>query len=279
MAKSRKARSPLNYIDNLVSVVISPEVTPQQQNLSEDNFRFAELLTSLESFNEALSDVRRLIELHELLSYPRNPNIESVADLFFHKPITDKRRAVLRDWAKELRVKYNLPKSWDVPFQIAAITNVLPAPPKDSIGLHLPENFLPDVTRVSNDTSNTKVNIGRVLEYPAIYFTRQVSIDELKLWINDNKDLIRAIQQRLPENKKVRREPKTLLWGHIAWICRKGGIKSWTRISEKLQTWLNSKYEECEEIDDYLGEYAPSPGEIKKYHDRYVESLSKLEAS
>lgn len=266
-----------NNIDNRVVVEISPEVTPQKQNLSKDNFRLAELLTLLRSFNKSILKVRQEINLNKLLPYPKKPSVINVVKIFSNKRIDNKAKEILEKWAKELRKKYRLPENWDIPFEIAALTNILPVPPTEAIGIHLPKGFYLNEREIIVGFNKGIIRKGTVLEYPAIYFTSSVSIDKLKRWINENKSLIRAVQDKLPKEKKLRRKRKTLFWGQVAWIYRKSGM-TWARISRKIEKWMESMQEiDYNENKDIIGDAPPGPEELKKYYTRFVDSLRRLE--
>ena len=281
MSKNRESDNIVfDDIANRIVVEISPDATPQKQNFSKDNFELAELLTSLKSFNKSILEVRQQIGLDKPLPYPKSPTIENVVELFFNKSITDEARGILKNWAKELREKYRLSENWGISFRIAVLTNILPAPPSETVGIHLPKNLSPNKKEALVGLAMGKVNEGKVLEYPAIYFTRQFSIDELKRWINDNKSLVRALQSKLPKERRLRRKHHTLFWGQMAWMYKKNGMKSWTHMSKKLQELLDSKQKDNENNnEDFPGDNAPEPGELRKHYVRFIRFLRELESS
>lgn len=255
--------------ENRVDIKLSPEITAERQNYSRSNYSFAELLSWSKSF-------------YKSLQYPQNPTVENVVNLLFSNAITREKREIVKNCAKELKEKYALPENWEFSFEIAALTNVLLVPPSELIRIHLPRYFYPS-QRNRNDSAlglaGRIVGEWKILEYPAIYFTRQVTIDELKHWINKNKSLIRAIQYKLPKEKKLKRERKTLFWGQVAWILKLDGIHSWSKMVKMIERLIdNNRKESITQADsEHFEDIAPEPQELEKYYNRFVASITVIQ--
>jgi hypothetical protein len=121
--------------------------------------------------------------------------------------------------------------------------------------------------------------IARITSFPGIYFTRQVSIDELKKWINKNRDIIRAIQYKLPKQKIIKRNQRTLFWGQVAWILKQDGINSWAKMRDYIDKMNKEKPFVKEEESDPVFDPLPTEIDLAKYYTYFVESLKQLSHS
>ena len=115
-----------------------------------------------------------------------------------------------------------------------------------------------------------------LIKYPGIYFTYNTSIDELKKWINKNKNLIRAIQAKLPKKRHIKRTDKSLYWGQTVWILKQDGVSSWSKMSKIIEGFIQKALREDPNELDY--DQAPEPTELEKYYNRFLKSLSSIKS-
>ena len=102
---------------------------------------------------------------------------------------------LLNKQTDEIRIYYNFASNWAVSIRLAILTNFLFLPPQNK-----PIVFSKD---------------GSPKDYPAIYFTENVSIYQLKQFIQAKAQEIRHITTQMPNPKKHKAELHTILWGQV----------------------------------------------------------------
>ena len=264
--------------ENRVDVKLSPEIKTSE-DYNKSDFILAGLLSWLKSFYVSIYNIRKEIGVKTLLQYPTAPTAKNVVELIF--TLNSDKRDLLRIRAKELAKKYSLTNNWEISMEIVTLTHTLLVPARESIKVHLPDYFYPkkpkEIKSLRDVISWMKTRpLAEVNNYPAIYFTRQVTINELKEWIDKNRELIRAIQCKLPRNKNIKRTERAIFWGQVAWILKQDGVYSWAKMERSI--------EELDEKEPFLKEQEesevlnplPTAIELEKYYHRFLESLKTI---
>lgn len=234
-------------LSDIPEVKLSPEIK-SNKDYDKYDFLMGYLLTTLDSFTSDIKNIRSDLEIKKILRYPRKNNLQELYDLLFSLGVY--KYKLSNSSAIRICKKYKLQANWKLPILSVIYTNTLLIPKRlDSIYL----------------------NIGSEKKYPSIEFTAKTSTNELKKWIGKNKYLIELAQKDLPVKRKPKVDPTTLVWGHIVWIIRKSGVKSWTKISEKIDRKFRESENEVFEI--YGKTEAPIPSELQKYYTRFLDSL------
>jgi DNA-binding transcriptional MerR regulator len=273
-----------NEDENRLTIHFSPEISEGYRKYDKSDYIFADILSWLKSFNLEIKAIRKKYNITPT-DYPKKPTVESLIELLFQKIGYEKYRKLDRDIIK-LQNDYCLTDNWILSLRIAVITNALLVPASETIHIHYPSYETKQKTslkRLPNILYSPEVrkldNVMRLAKYPSIYFSRKTSPEELKKWVDKNKKLIRAIQNKLPSKKRVKRDTKTLFWGKIVWIFKQDGIRPLAEISRRIQS-------EAERIIDEQGEEGneelccpPTAVELRKYYERFLESLQKAETS
>jgi len=284
-----------------VDVKLSPEIK-SINDYEQSDYLLADLLSWLKSFYESLFEIRKELKLQTPLKYPNRPTIKKLVRLTLN--LDSPKRELLETRAQDLLQKYHLTENWEFSMEMAILTHALLVPPKETgIYLYLPLSFYPKIQRniqkikIKNATSLNELKkkltqllkyqsdfakyrqMMEVVKYPAIYLTRQTSIDELKKWINENKEIIRVIQKRLPKQKIIKRTQKAVFWGQVAWILKQEGIRSWAKMTEKIEELIqkNRKNNTIDGENKHFADEIPEPWELSKYYSRFIESLSSLQ--
>lgn len=280
--------------DRRVDFKLSPEIK-SKRNFHESDFLLAWLLSLSKGFNKALLEIRKQVGLKQPIKYPKDPTVNKLSKLIVLS-FDSKRYQYFDSLVENLSRKYQLTENWYLSLRIAVLTNTLLVPPSEEpIFVHIPK-----VIRKSNEKAEIKktqkpktikdllnqlnqdlIETRRLIyemtvvqKYPGIYFTRQVTINELKEWISKNRNLLRAIQYGLPKRRIIKRQKKTLFWGQAVWILKQEGIKSWVKIEKELEKILESSKEYLED-EDFAS--VPITSELQKYYNYFLESLRNLE--
>lgn len=264
--------------NNRVNVDFFP-VVKIEGDYNETDILLAHLLSWLNSFYESLFAVRKEIGLEIPLSYPTQPTIEKVADLIL--TLKRDKRKVLEFKAKELTQKYHLGTNWIIPMQITVLSHTLLIPHKEAaIKVYIPDYASPLERRFKGLRSipnGTVIIRDKLMKYPAIYFTRQVSPNEIKKWIDNNVVTIKNAQRGLPTKKDLRRNVRTLFWGQMAWMLKRDGIKSWAKMQKAIDNMDNKNPFISENVDEKIFRI-PTANELQKYYNYFIESLQNIEA-
>lgn len=235
------------------NVVLSPEIKASKDYENYD-FILAHILTARSSFRSQILETRREIGITKPFTYSDIKNTESLYESMFS--LGQEEYLQSKAVAKKIAKLYKLPSNWIFSIQVAIYTDTLLVPPKlDSIIIQI------GPTREDD-------------EYPSIHFTSQVTIGELKKWVNDNKSDIRLFLKRIPKRPKPKVSSNTLIWGHIAWLFKRGGKHSWTEITNLIQVQIGKLLETADDV--YGRQEAPTPIELEKYYTRFTASLKKL---
>jgi hypothetical protein len=284
-----------------VDIKLSPEIK-SINDYEESDYLLADLLSWLKSFHNSLFEIRKELKLQSIFKYPKKPTIKNLVGLIFK--LDASKRKILESRTRDLLEKYHLTENWEFPIEIAILTHTLLVPPKETgVHLYLPLYFYPKLQENLEKMKIKKTSpidglrrelkrllkyksdfakyrqMMEVVKYPAIYFTRQVSIDELKKWIDKNRSFIRAIQYKLPKRKIIKRTQKALFWGQVAWILKKDGIHSWTKMVEKIEELIEHNRERgtIEKESGHFADIPPEPQDLARYYKRFIESLTYIQ--
>ena len=259
--------------ENRADVHYAPELFGVVE-VSRSNYQVAELLSWLKSFYKQIFAVRLKINVKELLKYPENDSVKDILKKTIFAIPYDFQQ-ILEEESTKIVEHYRLTENWRIPFEIVILTHRLPVPPfLEGISIHLPEYFYNKPKNLLELPSafESAYRQGAVMKYPALYFTRKVSANELVKWLKNpkNRKLFENIQYKLPRQKEIDRDQKTIFWGQVAWILKQDGINSWAKMTKAIEKLLENN-------QDNLYQIAPEPVEIQKYYERFVESLHKID--
>lgn len=267
--------------EHRLDIQFSPEVRESGLGFDPYDRTMAQFLVSLAELYEGILSVRQVIQLPDVCPYPHNPTVADLVKLIF-SVISPDRYDDFRERVISLRNRYRLPENWQLSFQIAVLTDTILIPHQDSgIRVYFPES------EKSNGRHRKPFNAlqqsRKIIEnmrqnptYPGIYFTRQDTIDELKGWINQNKDLVRSIQHNLPIHHVIKTERKVLFWGQMAWIVRSMGETRWQRIEGIFDDIFKKQYDHGVEDNDEVTGYAPSYIDLQKCYYSYLETVKTI---
>ena len=241
----------VSKIWNIQKVALLPGLKIGDYNNSD--WILAYLLTALASFDEQISSIRKDLGITEIYKYSSVKNLQELVKIFFS--LGQENYLMSIKAAQKIIRRYRLGENWMMSIQAAFFTDTLPVPNKiDSIKLETNDS-LPD-----HNSS-----------YCSIRVNQRITINELKKWIKKNKLWIRNNLNNLPKINKPKIDSNTVLWGHFAWILKKGGMNSWTEMTKFIQ----------KHIDEFGSAYgvnsAPEPVEIERYYKRFVLSLRKVD--
>lgn len=255
-------------------IEMSPELRDNHGEYEASDWRFTELFSWLNPFYYDISEIRRRNRI-KIISYPDKPTVEQLVGAIGEA--TGEHFAQIVNEAEELRSKYKMTENWYLSFISAVVTHTILIPMKQTVGFHM--SFSDEETpggsvSVTSETKRIEAAM-QVVKYPGIYFPHKISIDELKKWINRNKDLLHMMMQNLPEKLVTKRAHETIFWGQMAWILRQAGITSWVGISDQIQRIVDKDEEEGRPVG---GAFAtvPGPEELEKYYNRFLESLHAM---
>lgn len=275
-----------------LEIHFSPEIEETKRGFNRSDYTLAQLLTWLKSFNELILAVRKEINFTTPLPFPKNANVDELVDFTF-KALDNEKREIVFNKAKVIAKKYHLTDNWEFSIELAILTHTFLVPAKDvPIRVHLPSYFYPEEKKADSEKNLKTLGSSlsspeimraraamRIIGYPAIYLTGQVSVDELKKWINTNRELIRVMQSRLPKRKVLKRDDKTLFWGQVVWILRQEGFRSWSKMVGRIEELIedNKKEGMTQEESEHYADIPPEPQELEKYYTRFIESLTDIQ--
>lgn len=245
--------------------------------LNKKNYLIASLLSWLKSFNKKIQIARQRLKSFKIVTYPQNETVENVLrKTIFSLNQEDQNK--LKEEAREITANYKLTESWIIPIELVIITNTLIVPPSESIRIHYPDYFYDEPKKY--DMSSQLGAVKRRLEvtnYPALFFTRKVKANELIKWLKvpKNRNLFNSLQFKLPDEPSIKRDENTLFWGQAVWLVKREGENSWVKITSRLEELLGNHNENDKNTD--APETVPAPEELKKYYDRFLESLKRVE--
>lgn len=240
---------------NVIRIELSPEIV--DYDLDPHDSLMASLLAWADSFYGLISNYRSILGLDEnTLPFPGAPTYKNLIELVYS--LGPDNACLLTTHAEELMAKFRLNKEWELSMKVVILTNVLMVPPRNEcISFYEPS--------AGQDYS---------LPYPAIYFTAQITIDDLKKWLDNksNKGYFRyTIKHHFPMKKaSIKIDDKTLIWGQIASLLKLNGIHSWTRMSQVIIKLGHNS------IIYYPSDDLPTPNELRTYYYRFVAAVSKV---
>lgn len=241
----------ISKIWNLQKVALLPGL--KIGDYSNSDWILAYLLTSLTSFDEQISSIRKDLGITEIYKYSSVENLQGLVKIFFS--LGQENYLISIKAAQKIIRRYRLGENWLMSIQAAFFTDTLPVPDKiDSIKIETNDSLS------DHDSS-----------YCSIRVNHRITTNELKKWIKQHKLWIRHNLNNLPKINKPRIDSNTILWGHFAWILKKGGMNSWTEMTRFVQ----------KHIDEFGSAYdldlAPEPVEMERYYKRFVLSLKKID--
>lgn len=210
----------------------------KKEDYYAEDYKLAEILASLDSLYSQLDRIRAAIGLKTLINCPERLTSKDVWKILASSPIDKRGKRRSRGWAEWLAYRYRLSSNWYISLEVLLLTHVLPVPPDPPIGFYSPPNPGTYKDGIIN-LINRAPNANDLLRLPFVYANYQVSIAQLKQFIEDNKDEIRKILAKLPPKPSAgKMSRKRLVIGQIAWILKRSGdYKSWYAVTE----FINSK--------------------------------------
>lgn len=265
----------LNVPDR-VAIELSPGLS--KRDYDPENATIAVLLSWQPDFNKRLKSSRSNMNLKKLYKYPEDPAPHEVVNKVFVPFSKTNKISLLEILAEGISEAYKLDSAWVTPIKVAILTNTLLVPPKTSpIRIYLPSKH--KLARGRTNLFKDLVDRAGILNYPAVVLTKRSSINELKNWINENKDIIRTIQESSPKKVGSKTKPLTLMWGQIAYILKQNGVTSWEAMSRGIQR--NLKDTSIERYENAIGEefLVPSGTELQRYYTRFIKALKTIKSS
>jgi len=259
---------------NRLEIHFSPQTT--KSNWDPRDLTLAKILSWSKSFTSSVIEAREKINI-KASPYPQKNLLNELIEIF-PSLITTDQWSLLTKESEIIANRFNLTENWHFPIETAILFNTLLIPPKEGISIHFPSYFFPEEQKPKklSEIGGSLFHVPFVIRYPAIYFTRQTSINELKKWINDNRELLRNIQYKLPKPKILKIKEDTIFWGQIAWIFRKEKI-SWAKMPEKIEQENKRYLKEAGKSEDNEEDYLdiPLPLELEKYYERFLKAIEK----
>lgn len=239
---------------NIQKVALSLEI--KNNNYDKSDWILAHLLTALRSFDDQILSARQKLQIKELYNYSTIKTLGKLMEVLYS--LGQEKHLLSMEIAKDIVKEYKLSNNWLDSIEVAIFTDTLPVPTKNE--------------PIQIETQDYQRNNG--FNYCSIRINQRITMNELKKWIKKNKPWIRSNLNDLPKVKKPQIDTKTIIWGHMAWILKKGKMDSWTEMSKLIQ----NKMEELEELGPMYGEKsAPEPVEMERYYKRFVSALKNIE--
>lgn len=258
-----------------ISVKLLPELTGKI--FDKQNYLLAELLVWLKSFNKAVHETRNIMGIKQPFIYEESKNLE---EFFSHvyKNLTQEQVGLLKSRVKEIAKRYHLTENWEFPLEIAILTHMLPVPNNNSIQIHFPPSFYPKkegALSLAEDITRMR-EWAEMIQHPAIFFTAYASIDEMKRWIDKNKNILRGLMVGLPKKKRLKRKERAVFWGQIAWIILQEGKRTW----KKLVAVADYLVEKSKQNNSAVAPLDEAPDEIqfRLYYERFLSDLHGLDS-
>ncbi len=223
---------------------VAPFFGVDKNGYSKSDWIMAYLLTALASFDEELSLARKSLGIKEIYNYSSIKSFDTLNKIF--NSLGQDKALTSVKIAKKIIKKYSLGDNWQKSVLTAFFTDTLPVPDGNLIQI-----------KTKSNCCLIKIN-------------KKISINELKRCIRENSTLIKNSLDGLPKINKSKIKENTILWGHFAWILKKGGMNSWTEMSNFIGKKIYN------DGSAYGMECAPSSTEIERYYKRFIASLKKI---
>lgn len=215
---------------------------------SQDNYIIASMLSSLFGFESQLQVARSRLGINEVdvrVRHKRKRVISKISPEYMPIGLSELGTKLLDQYANEIRSYYNLQQNWLITTRLAILTNMIFLPPK-----HEPIKFS---------------KAGAPSQYPAVYLTENVSINQLRKFILANagkiKDAVKPMQK--PVVSKV--EMGTILWGQVVYAL----VRNMSITNDKVFADIQNKLEKIFEDSKII---VPDRGKLRRYYQRYLES-------
>ena len=261
-------------LENQVKIEFSPKV--ERYGIDENDLILAELFSSLKSFYDFIERTRKKIGINQPITYSE----KGIKDVL--KNLNNEQKKALNDEVQLFLWKYKLPQKWKNSLISAILTHTLLIPPiEEEIGLYLPDHLYDLIFLPENKNKKeidklellaymlTKIEIKKeLLSYPAIFFKREVSLNELIKWLRKNWKRLKVYFSLIPKKRSFRIYEDNLFWGQAAWILHKEKGYRWCEIED----FLNDKEKH---FKDFIS--IPNQTEIRKIYEEFVKLLKKIE--
>jgi len=208
---------------------------------------FAQLLQDIQKFYDELNTIRRHIGLKSPITYPINPTLEAIYKLQDRLP--QEARKILNDEVIELMQRFGIPNTslWQISFKTLILTHTFPIPADHPFVLYEPQKHIPLHFYDSNDS-------------PKIILQSYFEPEQLKTWIEDNREILKKIGQDMPSNIGKGNDSETLFIEKIIFLLKEYENKTSKEIEEHLPAILkkaNIKRTSIayKDIDDYYKHY------------------------
>lgn len=222
---------------------------------SKSNLTIATLLSWLTGFSYLLIEARINIGIEpkfgirHLICLPNPANEKSV--LAIKIPLYPKQLKQLSTEAMEILKYYNLSSNWFISIRLAILTNFLYLPPK-----------LEPIIFVENRAPQS---------YPAISINSKVSIHKLRLFIQENSDIIREIVNKLSNSRARRVSDDTFLWGKVvAIMVRDVPLAKVDSVFAVIKSKLDEVFEETDML-------VPEAYELRRTYERFLKYVNQLQ--
>lgn len=243
------------------------------------NYITASVLSFCKSFTDWVEINRHICGITETKKYPENISKSDLFDFVINE--LDNQSITLYKNTEVLLKQFGLGNSWRFPIMISVLTNLLVPPLYDPIEIHFPENTLRAYEKnhygmeVAVENAKTRLEIwSNQIEFPSLIITEPITRKELVKRINspsirEKIDAMLSIEGDLGHIKKLGIKEKTLLWGQCAYLLKIDGMKSWSKISDKLQRIKDN-------IVLNVDISVPTQEEIRKAYIGFVKASTKL---
>jgi len=251
------------------------------------------LLSNLKSFHDFMNEIRTKLEMKELIAYK---TVITIEELVKFENLTEDQRKILDAEAEKILKRYKLGENFRMSIKAVILTHHLPIPYTSTpINLHFPtkpseksvESSNPKNLRDLTKGFGDKLREGiitddlfikaEVLKYPAIYFTSRTSSTNLITWIRTHKEAIDYINSLLPQETSVgsKIDERTEKIGAVAVILWQDGIKSWSKMAEKIDEWDKIPKDT---YSNFFGEKGlPTAEDLRLGFESYMETLNRLD--
>jgi hypothetical protein len=258
-------------LENQVKIEFSPEV--ERYGIDENDLILAELFSSLKSFYDFIERTRKKIGINQPITYSE----KGIRDVL--KNLNNEQKKALNYEVQLFLRKYKLPKKWEYSLISAVLTHTLLVPPiKEEIGLYLPNHiydlvFFEDkkgidgiIEKLTHELIKTEIR-NDLLSHPAIFFKREVSLNELIKWLRKNWKYLKVYFSLLPKKRSFKHHRNNIFYGQLVWICREEGLR-WCDIEKLVND--QKKFPE-------IAKFRFSQIEIRKLYHKYIGLLKKIE--
>jgi hypothetical protein len=258
-------------LENQVKIEFSPKV--ERYGIDENDLILAELFSSLKSFYDFIERTRKKIGINQPITYSE----KGIRDVL--KNLNNEQKKALNDEVQLFLRKYKLPQKWEYSLISAVLTHILLVPPiKEEIGLYLPNHiydlvFFEDkkgidelIEKLTHELVKTEIR-NDLLSHPAIFFKREVSLNELIKWLRKNWKYLKVYFSLLPKKRSFKDHRNNIFYGQLVWIYREEGLR-WCDIEKLIND--QKKFPE-------IAKFRFSQIEIRKLYYKYIKLLKKIE--